>query len=123
MKKLFGWLLMLVGGGLIIFSIVYFFFGTETIIHTGDPIEETGVTLGFLIKSGVAGIIGLISGATLVNRARAGERTRIIQEIRQLGEEKEAEWLKETDGNIPLPEWLKQKGYLDKYKSVVDLDS
>lgn len=48
MKKLFGWLLMSVGGGLLIFSIVYFFFGTAPLVHTGNPIEETGATLGFL---------------------------------------------------------------------------
>lgn len=113
MKRTIGWVLIAIG---ILLPVV------ATIGSFIAPSAIPGLNVGLILKSLIAGAVGVISGAVLVNQARATEREHTINEIRQLGESKRAEWMAETGGSIPLPLWLKQKGYLDKYKSVVDLD-
>ena len=121
-KKVTGWVFVISGASLIIFSIGYFFLGSEPIVNTGDPVADVGFTVGRLIYFCIGGFMSLVWGARMVGKARVEEAMKAVEEIRQLAEERESEWLEETQGNIPLPQWLDQKGYLDKYKSRFKLD-
>ncbi len=113
MKKVIGWIFF-VGGILVPIMAI--------ILAIVDPNDNIVLTFGLIGKSLIATVIAVPWGAHLIKQAREEDMARIAREIRQLAAEKEAEWLQETNGSIPMPDWLKQKGYLDKYKSVIDLD-
>lgn len=114
MKKTIGWVFIILGvfGPLFVITMSFV-----------DPLDDIAISAGLIIKGVIAFFIAVPWGASLVISARKEEEERILKEIKRLSEDKTPEWIEETDGDIPLSEWLKQKGYLDKYKHMVDLDS
>ena len=114
MKKIIGWIFCVAGILVPVVAIIM------TIV---DPNDNIAISLGLIGKSLIATVIAVPWGAYLIKQARKEDMARIVQEIRRLATEKEAEWLQETNGSISMPDWLKQKGYLDKYKAVIDLGS